>query len=65
METKFNGYMKDTNVNAFVCSNGTSEYTISKKDLGLVYTSKNYYMFNNSSGISFKLSKCLPAKFER
>ena len=61
MQNEYESYMDDIYVNAFVCSNKNTTYVISKRDLGLVYTNQYNYMFNKNSGISFELSKCLPA----
>jgi len=61
---RFSSYMKDSRVEAFVCSNNTGSYIMAKKGLGLAYTNNKYYMYNNS-GVSFPIAQCEPARFER
>ena len=63
-QDSFNKNFKNPKVEAFVCTNDIGSYTIAKKDIRLVYTNDDYYMFD-SSGVSYVIQQCQPAKYER
>lgn len=60
---QFGYYMKDKNIDAFVCGNKYDRnIVIPKSDVRLLYTNRDYYIYNSNLEC-FKISSCEPAGF--